>query len=252
MRELLRPPYSDTTQRPYHENSLVEYMQALGLEDPAHLTRFGIVTQADVDGLLIDADVLDLGSGATEKFAFQIGLAMMHSQKLITRSEVVTTRTLPEEIKAKVNVVSLNPEYRGSELRKQVQTERWLGKSVAAEASYLPFATGSFDTVVSLGAVTIYADPVQYSDYARLWLSEAMRVLKERGIAFFGPIYPNMVKQKGTVKAYRNLLQELYRSQPHTYSLKPLQGRDKATGKIANLMDNKNKGQVWGLAVQKI
>lgn len=110
--------------------------------------------------------VLDLGSGATEKFSRELKQAGIE-----------------------VNVISLNPDYTQKHARDMAREKSdWQGKSVAAIAQELPFKNQSFDRVLGMNSVTLYSNPRQNSEATRRWLNEIVRVLKPGGEAKVGPI----------------------------------------------------------------
>ncbi len=132
--------------------------------------------------------VLDLGSGATEKFSRELKQAGVEA-----------------------DVISLNPDLQKKSVRDMVQEKAdWQEKSIAATAQELPFMDQSFDRIFGLNSVTLYANPRQGFERTERWLSEVVRVLKPGGEAIVGPIM--FIVQEGSDKVpeeYSKLVDEL-------------------------------------------
>ena len=143
----------DTTHRDGRERGLDSYEAYLGFK------------REELEG----NDILDLGSGETEKFSRDLKAAGVSAK-----------------------VVCVNPDYNDPEYVERVKAmPDWQGNSVAATAEHLPFKDESFDKVFSLFAATVFAgnefDPLQRENI-RAWISEAVRVLKPGGEAKFAPV----------------------------------------------------------------
>ncbi len=115
---------------------------------------------------LENKSVLDLGSGSREK---------------------LTTDLKKAGIVA--NVISINPDYTLQKYRTIINNQKdWQHKSVAGLAQNLPFADGSFDFILGVESITMYADPLHEPKIAKAWAKEIIRVLKPGGQARLGEI----------------------------------------------------------------
>jgi SAM-dependent methyltransferase len=126
--------------------------------------------------------VLDLGSGALEKF----------SRNLRERG-------------IEAEVYSLNPDYFFQKYRSVIKNqEDWSGNSVAGLAQALPFKNEKFDRIYGLMSVTYYEDPIEKMKSAQAWVSEVARILKPGGEARFAEILG--YKNEKTKEAYKQLI----------------------------------------------
>lgn len=128
-----------------------------GLEE--YETKLGF-NRKELEGLT----VLDLGSGATEKLSRELKESGVNS-----------------------NIISLNPDYIYEDIRNTATQSGWQGKSVAALAQELPFKNESFDAIIGLNSVSIYAN-ISHPEALQAWLSEIARVLRSGGKALIGPL----------------------------------------------------------------
>ncbi|RJQ34345.1 class I SAM-dependent methyltransferase [Candidatus Parcubacteria bacterium] len=152
--------------RPYSREDLIKAINSLDNSIPSegrsageYLHQLNIRTE-NLEG----KRVLDLGSGSNLNLA----------------------RQLPEE-GIQAEVISFSPGfYHGktwNERAERADEARTL--TVAGMAEELPFADGSFDTVLAF-YVTIY---LQDSKRIEIAISEMIRVLKPGGAAYIGPIF---------------------------------------------------------------
>jgi len=110
-------------------------------------------------------DVLDLGSGETEKFEREL-----------------------KEAGVSANVIPLNPDYSAGSFKNKLETTPgWQGKTVAASAQEMPFKEESFDRIFALYSVTVFSHPFLHPEEAKKWMSEIARVLKPGGEARLAP-----------------------------------------------------------------
>ena len=142
----------ETSDQEGRERGLEDYESYLGLK------------REDLDG----KDVLDLGSGETEKFSREL-----------------------KEAGINANVIPLNPDASMERFRKKLEaTPGYQGKTVAALAQKMPFKDESFDEILGLYSVTVHAAPAENMQVAKQWMSEIIRLLKPGGEARLAPVEP--------------------------------------------------------------
>ncbi len=156
------PPHTSSENPDTWVKDTTQAMRKPGGRDLADYKEFLGFTENELAGKTI----LDLGSGSKEKLSRQL-----------------------KEAGVVANVVSLNPDYTIPKYRRIINNEEdWQKKSVAALAQSLPFKDGSFDSVLSLEAITMYEDAFEKPDSAKKWAAEIARVLKPGGEARLGEI----------------------------------------------------------------
>lgn len=121
------------------------------------------ITQSDLRGR-----VLDLGSGALQYLNAELKSCGIDA-----------------------DITSVNPDMAIDRFSSELlRSSGYENKTVAAIGQQLPFRDGSFDHILSLGAMTIYAGPdVVPKLSVQAWMSELVRVLNIGGSARLGPVY---------------------------------------------------------------
>jgi ubiquinone/menaquinone biosynthesis C-methylase UbiE len=173
------PPHKPPEQPDTWVKDTTQAMRKPGGRDLADYKGFLGFSETELEG----KTVLDLGSGSKEKLSRQL-----------------------KEAGVVANVVSLNPDYTIPKYRRIINSqEDWQKKSVAAVGQNLPFKDSSFDTVLSLEAITMYEDAFEKPDSAKKWATEIARVLKPGGEARLGEIlgFKNERKQQAWQKLIR-------------------------------------------------
>ena len=144
---------SETSDRQGRERGLETYQDYLGIK------------KEDLRG----KDILDLGSGETERFSRELKAAGIDA-----------------------NVICVNPDYSIERFRKANSAlPDWQKKSVAAIAQELPFKDECFDEVFAVYSITVFASPSKIGgniEATKRWLSEIVRVLKPGGEARIMPL----------------------------------------------------------------
>ncbi len=132
-----------------------------------------------------DGKVLDLGSGSEQRLNEEVGMILQANPGLDIHPDIV----------------SLSPDMINSTYREQLrQSPGFENKTVAALAEHLPFESESFDRVLGLGSVVIYAgfegEGSDGMERVQAWLEEVVRVLKPGGEARLGMLYGEGDHQK--------------------------------------------------------
>lgn len=161
--------------------------------------------------------VLDLGSGAVENFSRELKKSGIKS-----------------------NVISLNPDYLFKEVREMaINKPDWQKKSVAAVAQELPFQDNSFDFVLALNSISLYANPRQNKEATRLWLNEIKRVLKSGGKAIISPLRFCPIPEEKEPTEYSSFIKDL-RKAGYIVEIQSLPGENTSDTRLVIQKPSKN------------
>lgn len=196
------------------ENGISEYCQALGIYDKDRAAWLGFAHEDEVMQYLAGGRILDLGSGATERFARELALA---NEALLGRRLVQAVGNVSlaqyRDICRNSSVFTVNPDYVDAEIGETLienvtKIAPWGHKSTAALGQALPYTDESFRGIFAYSSLSAYQGPEYDMDAAEQWLGETVRVLEPGGVAFIGPILPNDPRREGlnTHKSWLRLL----------------------------------------------
>jgi SAM-dependent methyltransferase len=239
------------TVNPVHENGLDYYAMGLGLYGRQPVEWAGYGHEDELLRSMLSGRVLDLGSGATEKFGRELALA---KQALMDGAQNIGHIMLSHLGREHAGIFSLNPDFShekiGAGLRYTATHELEGNRSpVAGIGEALPYRDGSFSGVFSVSALTVYAGP-EKSKHAAKWVHEVARVLEPGGLAFFGPILPDLPENRGkkVLKSYKRLLESESRSGDFSFLI--YQPRYTQDG-LEQDMHAMSSGNVWNIAIKK-